>query len=142
MRNANVKTPEKFILDTSAILTWFEAEAGMERVKQIIQEEQVYLPWIVLLEVNYITQQERGEIVSQNRYATLKKLFTNIIWEMDEPTLLTAARWKARYRVSFADAIIAAYAFRQEATLLHKDPEFEALPPQVLRESLPYKKAP
>jgi len=53
--------------------------------------------------------------------------------------LLTAARLKARFRVSFADALIAAFAVRSSAILVHKDPEFEALADKVLQEPLPYK---
>jgi predicted nucleic acid-binding protein len=60
---------------------------------------------------------------------------------MDEPTLLTAARFKATQRISLADAIIAALAIRQDAILLHKDPEFEVLAGQVSLETLLYKKS-
>ena len=58
---------------------------------------------------------------------------------MDEPTLLTASRFKARFRISLADALIAAFAVRQEAILVHKDPELEALAEIVPQEILPYK---
>ena len=60
-------------------------------------------------------------------------------WEVDEPLLLTAARLKATHRVSLADAIIAAYAIRQGATLVHKDPEYESLSSELDLETLPYK---
>ena len=58
---------------------------------------------------------------------------------MDEATVLTAARLKAQHRVSLADAIIAAFAIRQDAILLHKDPEFDALTGLLKMEALPYK---
>ncbi|MGH2592700.1 MAG: PIN domain-containing protein [Anaerolineae bacterium] len=48
---------------------------------------------------------------------------------------------KAVHHLSLADAIIAAFAIRQNATLLHKDPEFEALAGQAAMEVLPYKEA-
>ena len=131
--------PEQYVLDTSAIITLLEDEDGADRVEQVLQECRVLLPWTVLLEVTYISRQERGEAIAEYRFAALKELPADIIWEMDEPTLLTAARWKANYRISFADAIIAAYTLRQGATLLHKDPEFEALAGQLSMESLPYK---
>ena len=60
------------------------------------------------------------------------------LWAVDEPTLLTAARFKATARVSFADALIAAFAVRHEAILVHKDPEYEALGDRVSLEALPY----
>jgi predicted nucleic acid-binding protein len=46
---------------------------------------------------------------------------------MEEPEVLTAARLKAEFLISFANSIIAASAFRQNAILVHKDPEFDAL---------------
>jgi ribonuclease VapC len=60
---------------------------------------------------------------------------------MDEPTLLQAARLKATYHLSLADAIVAAVAIRRKAILLHKDPKYEALEGHLEMESLPYKNA-
>jgi ribonuclease VapC len=54
---------------------------------------------------------------------------------------LTAAQFKAEHRLSLADSLIAAFSHRYEATLLHKDPEFEALADRVNLEALPYKSA-
>jgi predicted nucleic acid-binding protein len=87
----------------------------------------------------HITLQGRSEAVADRRYALLKQLPTTFLWSIDEPTLLTAARFKARYRLSLADALIAAFAVRHEAILVHKDPEFEALAEVVRQETLPYK---
>jgi predicted nucleic acid-binding protein len=128
-----------YVLDTSAMLTLIEDEAGADRVEQVLSQEKVWLPWLVLLETHYITQQEQGEAEANRRYALIKQLAATILWEIDEPTLLTAARLKANFRLSLADALIAAFAMRQQATLLHKDPEFEALADQVTQEALPYK---
>ncbi len=136
MRTADASA---FVLDTSAIMTLFEKEDGFLRVRQVIQQNQVFLPWTVLLETTYITRQQQGQTVAEERYAALRRLFTDILWEMDEATLLTASRWKADYRLSFADAIIAAYTRSRKAVLLHKDPEFEALRGKVALEALPYK---
>lgn len=131
--------PDTFLLDTSALLTFIEDEAGAERVEQVLTQGQVWLPWLVLLEATYITQQEQGEAEAEHRYALVKQLPVTILWEIEEPTLLTAARLKADYRLSLADAIIAAFAIQQSSVLLHKDPEFETISDQVTLEALPYK---
>ena len=130
-----------YLLDTSALLTLIEDEAGAERVEQVLNWEDVVIPCLVLLETYYITQQERGQPIADQRYALLRQLPATILWEMDEPVLLTAARLKAGHRLSLADAIIAAFAIQNAATLLHKDPEFEALVGQVALEALPYKES-
>jgi len=130
---------ERFMLDTSALLTLIEDEAGADRVEQLITSGRGLVTWVALLEVHYITQQERGAAEADRRYALLRQLPLTVLWEAGEFTLLTAARFKATQRLSLADAIIAAFALRQGATLIHKDPEFEALASEVPQEALPYK---
>jgi len=77
--------------------------------------------------------------VAGKRYALLKQLPVTVLWDMDEPTLLAAARMKVHHHLSLADAQIAAFALRQEAILVHKDPGFEAVSGSVQQEMLPYK---
>lgn len=126
-------------LDTSAMFTLIEREPGFERVKAVLREEETLLPSPVLLEVHYISRQEQGQGEADRRYSLMKQLPCEILWRIDEPTLLTASRFKAAHRLSLADSLIAAFAHQQEAILLHKDPEFEALADQVELEGLPYK---
>jgi predicted nucleic acid-binding protein len=129
-----------YLLDTSALLTFIEDEAGAEQVEALLRRHDTQIPWLALLETYTITFQERGEAEADRRYALIQQLPVKLLWNMDEPTLLTAGRIKAKYRVSFADAIIASFAVQQHAILLHKDPEFEALQDQVFLEALPYQK--
>jgi len=129
----------KYLLDTSAVLTFLEDENGADRVETLLRQEDILLPYLVLLETYYITRQEETADVADKRYALLKQLPSTILWDVDEPTLLTAGRFKAHHRLSLADAIIAAFALRQGAVLVHKDPELEALTEFVEQEVLPYK---
>ena len=135
-------SPKTVVVDTSALLTLIEDEAGADRVEQVLGHESTLLPWVTLMEILYITQQERGQAEAERRYALIKQSPAELLWEMDEPTLLQAARLKATHHLSLADAIVAAIAIRQNAILLHKDPEYEALAGHLEMESLPYKKAP
>ena len=128
-----------YLLDTSAILSFIEDEAGADRVEEALKKSTTLLPWPVLLEIYYITLQEEGQAEADRRIALLKQLKVIVLWNMDEATLLTAAKLKAEYRVSLADAIIAAFAIRNGAVLIHKDPEFDALTGLLPMEALPYK---
>jgi len=130
---------EIFLLDTSAILAFMEKEAGDERVKSILKNETVFIPWPALAEMFYITCRERGEDVAELRYAMLKRSGARLLWLANEAILVTAGKIKAFHPVSFADAIIAAYAVHSNAILVHKDPELEFLANQVEMEILPYK---
>lgn len=131
--------PKSYVLDSSALLAFIENEEGAGRVESILQTEKVFLPCLVLLEVHYITRQERGQGEADRRYALLKQLPCEILWQLDEPTLLTASRFKASHRLSLADSMIAAFAQRQQAALVHKDPEYDVLAEEVELEALPYK---
>lgn len=128
---------KKFVLDTSALFSLVEDEAGKERVAQILENEEFILPFITLLEIHYITHQEQGLPEADRRYAVLKQ--ANVLWSFDEPTLLTAARLKAENRISLADSMIAAVAIQNGAILVHKDPEYECLVSELEMETLPYK---
>lgn len=130
---------KRYVLDTSALFTLIEEEDGVDRVEEIVRTEDAFLPSLALLEVHYVTRQERGQGEADRRYALLKKLPCEVLWQIDEPTLLTASRFKAAHRLSLADALIAAIALRQEAVLLHKDPEYDVLAEEVKLEALPYK---
>jgi predicted nucleic acid-binding protein len=127
-----------FLPDTSAILTMMDNEEGADVVEGILRTREILLPAVVLFEVYYKTIQNRGMEIAELRYATLKSIRAKHIAELTEPVLLKGGEFKAEYQISLADSIIAAYAYLFEATLVHKDPEFEVLT-MVDQVKLPYK---
>ena len=128
-----------YLIDTSALLTFIEDEPGSDRVEKVLKDAAILLPWPVLMETYYIILQEKGRAEADRRYALIRQLQVNILWAMDEPILLTAALLKAEHHVSLADAVVAAFAIRNNAVLIHKDPEFEALAGLLRMEALPYR---
>jgi predicted nucleic acid-binding protein len=126
------------LLDSSAVIALIEDEAGADRVEEVLRGGDALLPWLALLEVHYITRQEAGEEEADRRLVLLKGSDCEIVWDVDETLMLTASALKAEHRLSLADALIAAYARRRGAVLLHKDPEFEAAAETVELEALPY----
>ncbi|MGH3145512.1 MAG: PIN domain-containing protein, partial [Rubrobacter sp.] len=84
-----------YLLDTSALLTLIEDEAGAAHVEEVLRTRSVIISWMSVLEVAYITQQVRGVAEAERRYARIKALPVTLGWQMDESTLLTAARLKA-----------------------------------------------
>jgi predicted nucleic acid-binding protein len=124
---------ECFVLDTSALLAFMTAEKGAEVIEGILNGKgnRIYLPWPVVFEVYYLTKRSRGEADADRRYALISELPATILWRTDEPEVLAAARLKAQFRISFADAIIAAAAVQLDAILVHKDPEYEHLGKQI-----------
>ena len=127
-----------FLPDTSAILTMMDSEEGADLVEDIMRTREVLLPALVLFEVYYKSIQYHGVETAELRYATLRSIRATHVSELTEPVLLKGGEFKANYQISLADSIIAAYAFVHNATLVHKDPEFEALT-MVNQVKLPYK---
>lgn len=131
----------RFLLDTSALLALIEDEAGAERVEDLLRNHEVLLPCIVGLETYYITYRERSADEADRRLAMIRQLPALWLDRVEESVLVMAGRFKAQYRVSIADALIAAFAFDAGAILVHKDPEYEPLQHIVAQEQLPYKLA-
>ena len=116
-----------FCLYTSAILTLRDDEPGAERVATLLEgSDPCFACFITRMEVLYRVWKDEGERSGRLAYEQLQSL--PIAWvDQTEPLLLEASRIKALHRLSVADAWIAAAALLSRATLLHKDPEFEAI---------------
>ena len=116
-----------FCLDTSAILTLRDDEPGAERVAMLLEgPNPCFACFITRMEVLYRVWKDEGERSGRLAYEQLQSL--PIQWvDQTEPLLLEAARIKASHPLSVAHAWIAATAILSRATLLHKDPEFEAM---------------
>jgi len=129
---------DRFVLDTSALLAFMTEEKGADAVEKILfgKGNRLFIPWAVLFEIYYVTRRMRGEKAADSRFVLIKELPALVLWNMEEPDVLAAARFKAQFQISFADSIIAAAAFRLDATLVHKDPEYERLSQMIKLRSL------
>jgi predicted nucleic acid-binding protein len=117
----------RICLDTSALLTLRDDEPGAERVAQALEGPiRCTACFITRMEVLYRVWKDEGERQGRLAYEQLQAL--PIDWlEATEPLLLLASEIKAKQRLSLADAWIAATALQSGSTLLHKDPEFQAI---------------
>lgn len=130
-----------YLFDTSALLTLIEDEAGAERVEDLLRRERTILPFVVGLEVYYITRRERTQDEADRRLALIRQLPVMWVDRVSDVVLVAAGNLKSRHRLSLADALIAAFAIDAGAILVHKDPEYEELDSVVEQERLPYKVA-
>ncbi|MFP5406760.1 MAG: PIN domain-containing protein [Gammaproteobacteria bacterium] len=124
----------RYLLDTSALLALRDNEPGAERVEELLRESQqgktrCLACFISLMEVMYRVWRDEDE--SRGRLAYEQCLALPIEWVHESADLLKrAAEVKARWRMSVADAWIAACALENAAILVHKDPEFKSVPVQ------------
>jgi len=134
-----------YVLDTSAWLALIEDEEGADIVQQILEkaksgEVNILVSFMSFMEVTYITLQERDLGEADERLNIMAALPITRV-ESNSSLAISAGELKANYRISVADAWIAALAKERNATLVHKDPEFEQLKDKVKALELPYKKS-
>jgi len=131
----------RYLLDTSALLTLRDNEAGADQVANLLYEAQkgqtlCLACFMTLMELLYRVWKDEGETAGRLAYEQCYTLPIDWVHE-DQPLLEKAAELKAVYPISLADAWIAAAAVLQDAELVHKDPEFAHVPCRQL--ALPYK---
>lgn len=132
-----------YVFDTSAWLTLIEDEAGADVVESLLEKAnegsvEIFVSFMSFMEVFYITLQERDIGEAQTRLS----LMASLPIARAESTVslsISAARLKAKYRMSVADAWIAALTQEKYATLVHKDPEFDQIEDVLEMLKLPYK---
>jgi ribonuclease VapC len=132
-----------YVLDTSAWFTLIEDEAGADRVQELLERARageivVLVSFMSFMEVYYITLQERDESEAQARLDLMAAL-PGLRVDSTAALGLLAGELKAKHRLSVADAWIAALARERNATLVHKDPEFEQVEAMLKMLKLPYK---
>lgn len=134
-----------YVLDTSALFAYTELGSGVDTVGNILEsarkgKNNAFISFITLMEIYYITWQERGEDVAKEAITLVKSLPVQCV-ESNERLTLSTGRLKADYKLSLADAIIAATAIEKSAILVHKDPELQSVSGLVKTLLLPFKTA-
>ncbi len=118
-----------YVLDSFALLAYFQADPGGEKVRSLLKEASTekataYLSVINLGEVLYITERKLGQDMANN---TMEDIFRLPVQLADASTerVVGAAHVKAGYAISCADAFAVALAQELEATIITADPEFQ-----------------
>ena len=131
------------VLDTSAVIAFLCDEEGADVVEGYLnkaRKESIRLcvSFATLAEVFSSATKKEGKDRAEFYVAVIKSWPVKWVHSSEE-LCLSAGMLKAQYRISFADAFIAATAIHLDAFLVHKDPEFEALKAILRTELLPYK---
>lgn len=133
----------QYVLDTSALLAYIENEEGAADIEALLQKTLddglvLYISIVSCIEVFYITWQEQGAEVASERLKLIDDLM--VIQEpADSQLTKTIGEIKATKAMSFADCCIAGLAKFKQATLVHKDPEYEQIENEIKQLKLPYK---
>jgi len=122
-----VKKPV-YVLDSYALLAFFQAEPGGVKVKDLLKEAEMgdavlFLSPLNLGEIYYTVARKLGMQIAERIIEDIRRLPISVVdatWER----ILDAARIKAKYPLSYADAFAAALAHEINATMVTGEPEF------------------
>jgi predicted nucleic acid-binding protein len=115
-----------YALDTSALIAYLYDEEGADTAEAVIfGGERVLIPFLAVMETEYKLLRSRPDR-ARRQMAQLLSWPAQII-ESSPQWRAEAARIKAGGRLSLADAWAAALALLNDAELVHKDPEFDAV---------------
>ena len=137
------ETTDVYVLDTSALIAFIEAEEGADIVRELLKQAyfgdiMIIVSFMTYMEIYYIALMEYDENEARERLNLLNSLPISRV-ESKEDMGVMASRIKAKFRLSVADAWIAALAKQRNAILVHKDPEFEQIESEIQVLKLPYK---
>ena len=130
-----MKKPKSIVLDSWALMAYFENEPAAEQVADAIADAQengvpLLMSVINVGEVWYATARRRSikdadEAISDLRSLGIK--FVEADWELTN----IAATYKARGGISYADCFAAALAKQNKAALVTGDREFRQLEKEI-----------
>ncbi len=118
-----------YVLDSFALLAYFQAEAGGAKVKDLLKKASAekaaaFLSVINLGEIIYITERKLGRDTAENTLEDILRLPIQLA-EANMDRVLAAAHVKAQHAISYADAFVVSLAQEHEATIVTADPEFK-----------------
>jgi len=127
--------PAAQVLDSYALLALLRDEPGGEGVAHKLEragqrDQPVHMTEVNYAEVQYIVRRKDGDqawatIASELQAAPID------FHSADRALADTAADFKARFKLSLADAFVAALAKEKKAELVTGDPEFKALEKEI-----------
>src|SRR3954462_10787660 len=112
----------KIVFDSYALIAFFRQEPGYELIRELLvkiaaDEIEGYITTINIGEVYYMICRKSNQKNAEIALDALLKFPLQII-EADLKLSLEAARLKAKYTLSYADAFAAALTIQKKATLI------------------------
>jgi len=127
--------PGKIVLDSYALIAYFEDESSADQVKELLQqgeerEKSLLMSMVNWGEVYYALSRSKGESKAEESILVIDQLPITLI-EINRAIAYQAAKLKARYAVAFGDCFAAALAMVNQGQVLTGDPEFKNLEKEV-----------
>ena len=122
---------KKYVFDSSAMISFLDGEPNADKVAVMLEEininnNRAYLCIINFGEIYYHFLRTGGDESANKAIWALNTLPIELI-DADRELTLTAAKYKAFNKISYADAFASALAEQKKATLVTGDKEFEQI---------------
>jgi len=128
------------LLDTSALLAHYLAEPGAERVQALFADDAVVAGASILSLYEFELRLHHLGVAVATRAAELSRYraLLNEVVDVDESVRSEAIRLRtgATAHVAAMDVLIAATASLKNATFVHRDPHFAAIPGSLLQQEV------
>jgi len=126
---------KRYVLDSYALLAYCEGGEGAATVAELFKKAldntaEIFLCILNWGEMYYIALKEGGENKAELYSSTIAKYPITIV-HADRELTLQAARYKASYTISYADAFAVALAKLKKAELVTVDKEFRQVEREV-----------
>lgn len=123
------------VLDTHALLTYFEREKGFLKVLDRFTDAlsgdlELAMTVVNAGEILYIVRRAHGDEVADRIDSVILSLPIRLV-DVDMELTRLAAEFKASGGISYADCFAAALAKREGVPVLTGDPEFEGLSKEI-----------
>jgi ribonuclease VapC len=123
---------QRVVFDSFAVLAWFKREPAAPFVRSLLTDVRAGRLWGAICAVNvgevyYVVSRERGPAAADELLEDMLYLDWQVLPASND-LVWAAARLKARYRISYADAFALACAQEHGADLVTDDPELRAAP--------------
>lgn len=120
----------KYLLDTMALLAYFNNEEGADFVEGLLNEnDDIYISSITLTEIHYIYSRRIDEKTADERVKQLK--YNLDVVKIGSEEAIKAGRYKID-SIPIADALIAACAYSIDAAVVTADPHYEKTDADVI----------
>jgi predicted nucleic acid-binding protein len=129
------RRPHTVVLDSWAVLAFFEGEPAGGTVSELISEARDHDVPLLMSTVNagevwYIIAREVSEPEADQAVESLRKMGIEFV-DADWPLTRTAGTFKAKHRMSYADCFAAALAKSRKAELVTGDKEFKQVESEI-----------
>ncbi|PIX21829.1 MAG: VapC toxin family PIN domain ribonuclease [Deltaproteobacteria bacterium CG_4_8_14_3_um_filter_45_9] len=126
---------KRYVLDSYAMIAYFEDELGADRVAQVLNQlikgkAKGFMSVVNWGEVYYNTMREQGVSEAEKVTLQLDKFPIQIV-DVNKELAYEAAKLKGEFRIAYADCFAVALSVKLNADLVTGDPDFKKLQERI-----------